>query len=349
MEEDVRPIRVAHYGLGATGKEIARLVQQTPGLTIVGAIDMDKAIIGQDVGTLLELDQELGVKVSNDAAHVLETGYPDIVVLATRSLLNDAFPQIVTCLRARTNVVSTCEELVYPYAQPQNKELAEQLNTLALRSGVTLLGLGINPGMVMDLLPLVMTGPCTCIRRITVSRLIDATIRRSSLQQRIGAGLTPLQFRDHINDPRMRHVGLPESLHMIAGAIGWEVERIEEQIEPVITHDWVQAGHIVVAPGQVAGLRQTAVGFVDSHDAIVLDWQTSVGAQETYDSIKIDGIPPIQVHIPGGLHGQQAAAALVLHAIKPVIAARPGLLTVNQIPPIHYTLPALSECGWRKS
>lgn len=344
MEEDVRPIRVVHYGLGATGKEIARLVHMTPGMTIVGGIDQDQTQVGNDIGTILELDAPIGVVVSDSAAETLERTHPDIVVLATTSLLSDAYTQLITCLRARANVISTCEELVYPCQE--NHELASKLDHLAKLSGVTLLGVGINPGFVMDLLPLLMTAPCTCIRRIRVSRVIDATVRRASLQHRIGAGLTPTQFRNHMSDKRMRHVGLCESLFMIANSIGWEIERVDERIDPVVADDWVLAGHITIAPGQVAGMRQTATGFVQGHDAIMLDWQTFVGGTQTYDAIKIDGIPSVDLTIAGGLHGARAAAAVVLHAMRPTIAARAGLITVVDIPPMHYALPALDQCGW---
>lgn len=334
---ELRPIRVVHYGLGAIGQDIARLVDKTPGMMLVGGIDQNPALAGRDLGTVLGLGRELGTLVSAEPDGVLASTLPDIVVLATTSLLNEAYPQIAECLRARVNVISTCEELVYPYAH--HPELSAQLDQLAKRSGVTLLGVGVNPGFIMDLLPIILTGPCTHVQRIVVKRVIDATIRRASLHLRIGAGLTPTQFRDHIADVRMRHVGLPESLCMIAGVIGWRVERIDERIEPILADDWVRAGPIVVAPGQVAGLHQTAIGIVDGQEAIVLDWQTYVGAQETYDAITINGVPPINLRIDGGLHGDYAAAALVLHAIRPTVAAQPGLLTVTEIPPLHYVIP----------
>lgn len=341
--EEIRPIRVVHYGLGSTGKEIARMVSETPDMRVVGGIDQDPELVGRDLGEVLELSSNLGIKITPNATEVLNATHPDIVVLATTSKLDDAYPQILACLRARANVISTCEELVYPYVG-ENANLAERLEENARRSGVTVLGVGINPGFVMDMLPLILTGPCSCVQNIRVERVIDATVRRSSLHQRIGAGLTLAQFRSHIADPRMRHVGLPESLHMIAHAIGWKVERCEEHIEPIVTDEWIKAGHIVVAPGQIAGIQQTAVGFVDGYEAITLDWKTFVGAQETYDSIKIDGTPPITINIPGGLHGHLAAASMILHTIRLVVAARSGLLTVMDIPPIHYTVPAVSMC-----
>jgi len=332
--EELSPIRVVHYGLGATGKAIARLVAKTPGFLNVGGIDQDPNLVGHDLGEILELEQELGIQVCIDPQTVLNSARPDVVVVATTSLLTTTYPQLTTCLRARVNVISTCEELVYPHLH--NPELAQEINQLALRSGVTVLGIGVNPGFIMDLLPLILTGPCTKVDRITVTRVIDAGLRRGSLHQRIGAGLTQLQFRDHIADSSKRHVGLTESIQMLASSIGWKLDRIEEKIEPVLADEWVRAAHITVAPGQVTGLRQVARGIVGGQETLTLDWQTYVGAHETYDSIEIEGQPQIKLRIPGGLHGDQAAAALVLHALQTTVTSVPGLITVTEIPPVHY-------------
>jgi len=332
--EELRPICVVQYGLGATGRSIARLIDQTPGMKLVGGIDQDPSLSGRDLGDVTELGRTLGVEVSIDAEEVLATTRPDVAIVATQSLLKRVYPQLTSCLQARVNVLSTCEELVYPYAN--EPELASSLNQLALRSNVTLLGVGVNPGFIMDVLPLMLTGPCTCVNKVTVTRVVDATLRRASLHQRIGAGLTAVEFREHMADYCNRHIGLKESLHMIADRFGWTVERIDEQIEPLLTDDWVRTETIVVAPNQVMGLHQVATGIVEGREALVLDWKTAVGIQETYDSIVIDGSPPINVRFDGGLHGDQAAAAMVLHAIRPTFLARCGLLTLMDIPPISY-------------
>lgn len=332
--EELRPIRVVHYGLGATGKAIARMVHEAPGMCIVGGIDQDPALVGKDVGEAAELGTSLGIPIDSNADRVLEETRPDIAVVATRSLLGRTYAELKTCLLARVNVVSTCEELVYPY--PNNVQLAEELDALARRSGVSVLGVGVNPGFIMDLLPLLLTGPCSCVSRLSVVRVVDAAMRRASLHQRIGAGLTQVQFRDHMKDVCNRHIGLSESLYMIANTVGWTVEQVDERMEPIIAEDWIRSEYITVAPEQVAGLRQVAVGIVDGQEAIVLDWSTAVGTKETYDAVSISGVPPINLRIEGGLHGDQAAAAMVLHALRPTVSARCGLLTVTDIPPITY-------------
>jgi 2,4-diaminopentanoate dehydrogenase len=331
---ELRPIRVVHYGLGAIGISIARLAAEQRGILIVGGIERDPAKVGRDLGEVIGLGQNLGVEVSDDAPEVLARTTPDVVIHATTSLFHQVYPQIMECVRACANVLSTCEELVYPYVSAP--DLAAEVDRLALFSGVTVLGAGVNPGFVMDLLPLLLTAPCVNIRRINVTRVIDATERRATLQQRIGAGLSPDQFQRHVSRGAVRHVGLPESAHMLAAGLGWRLDRVTETIDPIIADEWVRAPYATVAPGQVAGLSQVARGWLHGREALTLTWVTAVGMRDTHDAIQIDATPPVDLVIRGGLHGDQAAAALILHAIPRVLAAPHGLTTVLALPPIHY-------------
>jgi hypothetical protein len=341
---ELREIRVVHYGLGAIGSRIARLTSAQRGLEVVGGIDRDPAKVGRDLGEVIGLDHPLGAPISDDAGLILKQTRPDMVILATTSLFHEVYPQILTCIRARANVISTCEELVYPYAK--SSAATVEINRLAFLSGVTVLGAGVNPGFIMDLLPLMLTAPCVDIRRISVTRVVDATNRRASLQQRIGAGLTQDEFREHVSRGTVRHVGLAESAHMIAAGLGWQLHRVTETIEPIIATTWIRTPSIVVAPGQVAGLRQEAQGWMHGRDAIALTWQTAVGMSETHDAIGVDGTPPIDLVIRNGLHGDQAAAALILHAIPRVLAAPPGLTTVLELPPLHYQPRPEPDAAW---
>jgi 4-hydroxy-tetrahydrodipicolinate reductase len=313
---------------------MARLTTAQRGLQVVGGIDSDPAKVGHDLGEVIGLGQPLGAPVSSDAGALLRQTYPDIVIHATTSLFHEVYPQIAACLQARANVLSTCEELVYPYAK--EPAAVEALHRLAQQSGVTVLAAGVNPGFIMDLLPLMLTAPCVGIRRIAVTRVVDATGRRASLHQRIGVGLSLDQFREHRAAGEVRHVGLDESIQMIAAGLGWQLYRVSETIEPILADSWVQTPYGVVAPGQVAGLRQVAHGWMHGSEVITLTWQTAVGSADTYDAIRIDATPPVDLVIRGGLHGDQAAAALILHAIPRVLAAPPGLMTVLELPPLHF-------------
>ena len=331
---DLRPIRVVHYGLGDIGRRIARLTAGQRGLQIVGGIDRDPAKIGHDLGELIGLTQPIGVAVSEDAGEVLAHTTPDVVIHATTSLFHDIYSQVAECVRARAHVISTCEELIYPY--PRNAAPAAELDRLARQSAVTVLGAGVNPGFIMDLLPLLLTAPCVDIRRIAVTRVVDATERRGALQQRIGAGLALDQFRHHVERGAVRHVGLSESIHMLADGLGWRLDRVTETIDPIVAEEWVRTPYLTVAPGQIAGIHQVARGWLHGREALTLTWQTAVGARDTHDAILIDATPKVDLMIRGGLHGDEAAAALILHAIPRVLGAPHGLMTVLELPPLHY-------------
>jgi hypothetical protein len=331
---DPRPIRVVHYGLGAIGCSIARLTTAQRGLEVVGGIDRDPAKIGRDLGDVAGLGRSLGVPISGDSAELLRRTHPDVVIHATQSLFHQVYSQILECVAARANVISTCEELVYPFAK--EPAATSELHRLAERSNVTVLGAGVNPGFVMDLLPLMLTAPCVDIKRISVTRMIDATDRRATVHQRIGAGLTLDQFRDHVAQGKVRHVGLSESIQMLADGLGWQLYRVTETIDPIVADEWLRTPYGTIAPGQVAGIRQNARGWMHGRDVLSLTWEQAIGAHSTHDTIAIEGTPPVDLVINGGLGGQEAAAALILHAVPRVLAAPPGLTTVLALPPIHY-------------
>jgi 4-hydroxy-tetrahydrodipicolinate reductase len=334
---EVRPIRVVQYGLGSSGQNIARLVDATPGLLLVGGIDRNPELVGRDLGDVLNLGRSLNITVSADPEAVLVSAHPDIVVLATMSRLNEVYTQLTTCLRARVNVVSTCEELVYPYVQ--HPELSNNLHQLACQGGVSVLGIGVNPGFIQDLLPLILTAPCTTVQRILATRAFDASLRRATLHQRVGAGLSSDEFYRHVDTRGMPHAGLLESVQMIAHGIGWQLDQIDERVEPILANDWVHTDLVNVAPGQVIGAHQYATGILHGNEVIVINWQVSLNAEKTYDEIIIEGTPPISLYIDGGVHGGEAAPALVKHAIAPTVAMAPGLHTVLDLPPLHYRLP----------
>ena len=327
-------IRVVHYGLGAIGGAIARLTAGQRGLALVGAVEVDPAKVGRDAGEVIGLGHAIGAPVTADAGALLRRTRPDIVIHATTPWFHQAYPQLLECVEAGANVISTCEELVYPFAK--EPAASAELHRVAAERGVTVVGAGVNPGFVMDLLPLMLTAPCVEVRRVAVRRTIDATGRREQVLQRIGAGLSLGQFREHAERGGVRHVGLAESIGLIAEGLGWQLYRVTEQIDPIVASEWLTTPFGTIAPGQVAGVRQNARGWMHGRDVISLTWEQAVGSYKTLDAIHIDATPPLDLVIQGGLQGDQAAAALILHAIPRVLAAAPGLATVLSLPPNHY-------------
>ncbi len=326
-------IRAVCYGLGPIGLGIARLALARAGLDVVGAIDIDPQKIGRDLGELIG-SSPTGVLVGADAGAVLAATRPDVVLHATGSALERILPQLRQAAEVGANIVSTCEELSFPWTtQPQ---LASELDALARRSGITMLGAGVNPGYAMDALPLMLTAPCAAVRSVRVLRIVDAARRRGPLQRKVGAGLTAEAFAAKVADGSVRHVGLPESLHMLATGLGWNLTNSNDLIEPMIADQLFETEFVRVEPGQVAGVRQVARGFLNGREVLNLELRMYVGAPDPQDSVTIDGDPPIQMTITGGIHGDVATAALVINAAAVVVRANPGLASMRDIPLVHY-------------
>jgi 4-hydroxy-tetrahydrodipicolinate reductase len=254
------------------------------------------------------------------------------MVHATTSFLKQVYPQISKALQHGVNVVSTCEELAYPYAT--EPELAHKLDELAKENGVTVLGTGINPGFLMDTLVITLTGVCQKIERIRATRTINAATRRGPFQKKIGVGLSIEEFRDGIERKIITgHIGLKESIFMIADALGWKMDRIEvDPVEPVVAN----------AHNRVAGLKQHARGSKKGKEVITLDFQAYMGAEE-YDSITIEGVPSIHMKIAPCIHGDIGTAAIVVNSIPKVINAQPGLVTMKDL-----TIPSAALNDMRK-
>ena len=228
-------------------------------------------------------------------------------------------------------MVSTCEELAFP--DDTNAAVAAELHQQAVNAGATLLGTGINPGYLMDAWPLYMTVPCQTVRAIRVTRVQDASDRRGPFQRKIGAGLEESEFRRRAADGEIRHVGLTESARMIAAGMGWSLDDLTETIEPIMASRAIETDHVSISAGQVAGVRQKGVGVAAGRPVITLEFRAAVGLGESYDAVSIDGVPPVEARIDGGVHGDLGTAAVVVNAIPRVATAAPGLVTMKDLPP----------------
>jgi 4-hydroxy-tetrahydrodipicolinate reductase len=322
------PLRIIQYGVGPIGSAIVRALLERTGAQIIGAIDIAADKVGRDLGEVVGTTP-LGVVVSDRADEVLARR-ADVVVHSTSSYFEKVFDQLLACVRAGSHVVSTCEELAYPFRK--YPELARRLDEEARAAGVAVLGTGVNPGFVMDKLVLTVATVCQRIERVVVRRVVDASQRRLPLQRKIGAGMTVEEFRAAVEAGRIRHVGLPESVALIAEGLGLAVETISETIEPILAETDVTTPYLQVRKGQVAGVRQIGRGLENGRERIHLDLQMYVGAREPIDEIRIFGTPDLCAQIPGGTPGDLATAAVVVNAIPMVVKAPPGVRTVVDLP-----------------
>jgi 4-hydroxy-tetrahydrodipicolinate reductase len=305
------------------------------GFRIVGAVDIDPAKVGRDVAEIAGLRRRLGVKVDPDPHHAIKRTRPDIVVLCTASSIRAVMPQVEQVLKARVPIVTTTEELSYPVKR--NAALARRIDAMARRAKVAVLSTGVNPGFVMDALPITLSVACESIEAVTVNRIQDARTRRLPFQQKIGAGLTPDQFEREVARGSIRHVGLAESISMIADSLGWRLDRITDEIKPKIADVTVASEFLAVDPGYVSGIVQDGVGYRQGRPVVRLHMEAYLGAPESYDEVGIEGVPPLTLRIPGGVPGDIATASIVVNSIPRVLAARPGLQTMRDLPvPSYY-------------
>jgi 4-hydroxy-tetrahydrodipicolinate reductase len=323
-------IRVMHFGLGPIGSAIARQLATRPGFKIVGGIDIDPAKVGRDLGEVVGLNTRLRVKVQDNAAKALKAAEPDVVVHCTSSSLRQVMPQIEAILKTKTAVVSTTEELAYPgYTHIRQARL---IDGWAQKAKVAVLATGVNPGFAMDALPIALTAVCDRVDRVVVSRIQDARRRRLPFQQKIGAGLTTEQFQRKVEEGTVRHVGMTESIAMIADALGWTLDRISDDVQPKLASVTISSDFLAVDPGYVCGIVQDGIGYREDQPAIRLHFEAYLGAPDTYDAVEIEGSPGLSMKIAGGIQGDVATASIVVNSIPKVLAAAPGLRTMRDLP-----------------
>ena len=318
------------YGLGPIGAAVARQVASRKGFQIVGAVDIDRNKVGLDLGQVIGLNKKLRVRVTNDAVGAIKSGKPDVAVLCTSSSLKKVMPQIETVLKKKVAIVSTTEELSYPVGK--NRALAKKIDTLAKKARVAVVGTGVNPGFAMDALPITLTGICERVDTIRVDRIQDARSRRLPFQQKIGSGLNTEQFAQKVKDGSVRHVGLAESVTMIADAMGWKLDKVTDEIHPKIADKLVESDLIAVDPGYVCGIVQDGIGYMKGKPVVTLHMEAYLGAPESYDSVTVEGNPRITQKIAGGLHGDVATASITVNSIPKILRVSPGLRTMADMP-----------------
>ena len=332
MERGAKPIvSVVQIGLGPIGLGIARMVLARHDLQLIAAVDIDPAKIGRDVGDLAGVPS-CGVTVSPqldaESCRGATTG-----IVATSSRIADVAITLERCIQAGMHVVSTCEQLAYPW--PTEPELARRIDDHAAARGVVVLGTGVNPGFLMDILPAILTAPCAHVDRIRVERFQDAADRRPPFQAKIGVGLDGDEFDRRRQAGTLGHVGFPESVHLLADSVGLGPVTVAESIEPVFASG--RTGWSARSPGTegaVAGLRQRAVGYRNDEPVVELELQAFVGHPDPRDTVVIRGTPDVTWTAPGGVNGDIGTCAITVNALPIVMSARPGLRTMRDVAPI---------------
>lgn len=320
-------IRVIQFGLGSIGCATARLVAERENLELVGAVDIAPERTGKDVGEVVGLGRALGIEVAPRLGEVGADG--DVVIHTTSSHFDQFMDQILEILGAGFDVVSTSEELSFPWRD--HADLAAEIDAAARKVGRTVLGTGVNPGFLMDSLPLFLTAISQRVDRIAVERVVDATRRRAPFQAKIGCGLTADEFRGRIAAGRMGHVGLAESAAMIFDTLGRRLVRFESAVEPILAAAPVRSEHFDVPAGRVRGLLQIGHAYADDGEFVTFTFRAALDEEPEGDTISISGRPDLTVALRG-TNGDLATIAMAVNAVRRTREAPPGLITMRDLP-----------------
>jgi len=320
---------IVQIGLGSLGQNIVRFATERSGIKIVSAVDPAPDKVGRELGNLCSL-RPLGITVCKDLKTALKGKNADVAILTTVSSLKAIEKQIEEIAMAGLDIVSTCEELSFPWRT--HPLIAERIDKICRKQNVACVGTGVNPGFIMDYLPCTLSSVCQKVNSIKVTRIQNASNRRVSFQQKIGTGLTRSRFRAKEADGTLRHVGLVESMHMIAQSLNWKLDRTTESLKPVIAKRTITSGYIKINKGRACGVEQIGRGYIGKKEVIRLHFRAAVDEREPVDTIEITGNPTIKSTIPGGVNGDIATCAIIINAIRSISAIKPGLKTMLDLP-----------------
>lgn len=320
-------VKLIVFGVGPIGQSIIRSVLNRNGLELVGAYDIDPNLTGRDLGEICGLERT-NLHVTDQLYSILPKC--DLVVITTTSSIKEIYPQVEEVVKAKKPVLSTSEELSFPWNT--HHDLAEKIDRLAYENGVAVLSTGVNPGFLMDIFPIFLTTVCLEVRKIKVERFQDASFRRVPFQKKIGVGDTLEQFNKRVREGSIKHVGFPESIHMIAHRMNWKLDEVDENISPIVAEKTAKSEAFEVIPGNILGVKQLAKGIVEGKEKIILEMQAYLECDNPHDSVWIDGNPGFHSVVPGGINGDVATAAAVINSIPQIFNKKPGLRTMADMP-----------------
>lgn len=325
------PIRVVHFGLGPIGQGILHAVLERPDLALVGVVDVDPKKAGRDAGEIVGRDPS-GVRVDADAASLLSRVEADVAIVATTSKLADQERLLLDLVGRGLSVVSTCEELAFPWKR--HHAIACRIDEAARAAARSVLGTGVNPGFLMDHVPLVLSGAMKNVHSVRVERIQDAARRRRPFQEKVGVGRAEDEFRAAHAAGKAGHVGLAESVEMLGHALGFALDRVEESFLPLVATRRLEHQGVVVEPGQVYGVEQVGRGLSGAAERVTLVFRAAFLEPDPVDRVVLGGDPPLEASFPGGVPGDVATVALVVNAVPAILRARPGLRTMAEMQPL---------------
>ncbi len=328
-------IRMAQFGLGPIGIESLRLTAEREQFEIVGGVDIDPSKLGKSIAEVLGLAGAAAAALGDAVVYasfdelVAAKGLVDVVLHTAGSDVVQTLNQIEPMVRAGVSVATTCEPMIYPLLTAP--EQTQMLDQLCQASGARVVGTGVNPGFVMEVLPVVLTGVSRRVDSVYAERVVNASTRRMQLQRKIGSGMEPDAFRDLFAAGKAGHAGFQESVALIAHCLGWPLDHIEETCEPVVADHPIETAYFTVAPGKSCGIHQVAKLWVDGQAKVTLDLKMYLDAPNPHDMVRIEGDPPLSLEAPQGIAGDHATVASLVNVAPRLLAAQPGVRLMTEL------------------
>lgn len=325
----MKRVKVAQFGLGPIGLAALRLAAEQPWIEIVGAIDNDPAKAGRSLAEFTQLGSLDGLAVSPTLEEVFRDTQPDVILHTATSRARATLEQMRPALEFGVSVASTCEELIFPALKVP--DLFEEYHALCRHTGARVVATGVNPGFVMDVLPICLTGVCRAVEHLRVERVVDAATRRQPLQAKIGSGQEAAAFEEKLRTGEAGHAGLRESLALVAHAMGWGLDQITEMREGILAKRNIQTEFFSVSAGQVCGIHQLAIGTMGGKEKISLELSMYLNAPAPHDLIVVTGQPNLRVAVEGGVAGDEATVAALINVVPRLLAAPAGLRLLTEL------------------
>jgi len=323
-------IKVAQFGLGPIGQSSIRLLAERKNFEIVGAVDIQPALSGKLVGDVCGLPGLRSAKVYSTFEEMWKKVKPDVIVHTAGSRAKISFEQCKPMLQKGLAVVSSCEEILFPAHRAPKETVA--IDKLCRKSGGRILGTGVNPGFVLDLLPVCLSGVCRSVKSVYGERVVNASTRRQPLQKKIGSGLEPAEFKRLWNEGKAGHAGFQESLLLIAHSFGWKMGKVTETLEPVIADHDIKTQYFSVREGLTSGLHQVVKAESKEGNSIHLDLKMYLDARDPHDLVRLESDPPVEAVLNGGVAGDSATVAALINAIPRLLKSPAGVRLMTDIP-----------------
>lgn len=324
---------VAVVGLGATGTAVAADLLDDPSFDLRSCVDIAPTRVGKRLRDLPDRRLESDLAISAQLTDIDQA--VQVVLETTRSRLEECFPTYLALLRRGFNVVSSCEELSFPFSD--TTALAEELDACALKHGVSILGTGLNPGFLMDVLPLVLSAPFRHIERVEIHRVLDMRSYDRAVLGRFGLGLDPDEFDRRCATGQLAgHVGFEQSLAQLVDTL-----KIRATIEPhpvvreLLAGEPRHGAYTSIAPGSVAITSHGATAF--QREEAVIQVKAFFGFLNEDDEVRSGDRILVTTASSGsyefrstpGLPSIPSTAAMLVNMVQPVLAAPPGLRTMR--------------------